>query len=151
MSTEPNIEVKRSYDPRMPADGRRILVDRIWPRGFTKDTADLDEWCRDVAPSTALRQSYGHCATRFGEFRDHYLTELDDPAHAESVARLHALSDATKLTLVTATRHLAISHARVLAERLTLGVTPSTIRGRSTSTSTRPRGLTNEWTGRHRP
>src|SRR5207244_8675114 len=86
MNTQHSISVKRAYDPRLPSDGRRILIDRLWPRGLKTSAAELDEWCKDIAPSTALRQWYGHAAARFGEFRARYLLELDDPAHAEAAA-----------------------------------------------------------------
>jgi uncharacterized protein YeaO (DUF488 family) len=114
------IDVRRVYDPPGPDDGYRALVDRIWPRSLTKTAAAIDEWCRDIAPSTELRRWYGHDPTRFHAFRGRYLTELDDPIHAEPLAHLHALTD-TRLTLLTATRDLGISHARILAERLSWG------------------------------
>jgi uncharacterized protein YeaO (DUF488 family) len=118
MSTQRSIGVKRAYDPRLPSDGRRILVDRIWPRGLRRSAAELDEWCKDIAPSTALRRWYGHAAARFGELRDRYLLELDDPAHAEALAHLQALTRDHRLTLLTATKDLDTSHATVLAEWL---------------------------------
>jgi uncharacterized protein YeaO (DUF488 family) len=115
-----NIEVKCAYELRDPSDGRRILVDRTWPRGLTKADADLDEWRKHVAPSTALRQWYSHCTQRFGVFRDRYLIELDGPAHAAALAHLRALTQ-NPLTLLTATKNLTTSRARMLAERLAWG------------------------------
>lgn len=111
------IGVRRIYDPPESGDGYRVLVDRIWPRGLAKADAAIDEWCRDVAPSSGLRRWYGHDPDRFPEFRDRYVTELDDPAHVEALAHLRTLTGAS-LTLLTATRDVDISHARILAERL---------------------------------
>jgi uncharacterized protein YeaO (DUF488 family) len=131
MSINWNIEVKCVHDLREPSDGRWVLVDRIWPRGLAKADADLDEWRRDVAPSTALRPWYGHCAQRFGEFRGRYLIELDDPAHAGALAHLHALTQ-NPLTLLTATKNLTTPGCWQNGWR---GAPPSTGRGCSASTS----------------
>lgn len=120
MAEECRINVRRVYDPPDPEDGYRALVDRIWPRGLTRTAAAIDEWCRDIAPSTELRHWYGHDPDRFPAFRDRYRSELDDHDHATALSHLHALSS-TRLTLLTATRDLGISHARVLAERLSRG------------------------------
>jgi uncharacterized protein YeaO (DUF488 family) len=120
MADEWLIDVRRVYDPPDADDGHRALVDRIWPRGLTKHAAAIDEWCRDIAPSTELRRWYDHDPDRFPIFRNRYLSELDDRDHAEALAHLQALTDA-RLTLLTATRDLGISHARVLAERLSWG------------------------------
>lgn len=121
MTRHGHIDVNRVYEQRTPSDGHRVLIDRIWPRGLTKAVADIDEWCKDVAPSTLLRTWYGHRETRFEEFRERYLAELDDPEHAEAVGRLRAIAHHDRLTLLTATKNLSTSHARVLAERLSLG------------------------------
>jgi uncharacterized protein YeaO (DUF488 family) len=113
-----NIRIARVYDRRSAVDELRVLVDRIWPRGLSKDSADLDQWCKDIAPSAELRQWYGHVPSRFGEFRDRYLTELADPERAAAVAQLRSLAGHHELTLVTATRELETSQATVLAEYL---------------------------------
>jgi uncharacterized protein YeaO (DUF488 family) len=113
-----NIRVARVYARRSAVDELRILVDRIWPRGLSKDSADLDQWCKDIAPSTDLRRWYAHVPSRFREFRDRYLTELADPAHAAALAQLRSLARHHELTLVTATRELETSQAIVLAEYL---------------------------------
>ena len=115
--SRPGIEVRRVYDPPQPDDGYRVLVDRIWPRGLKKSAAALDEWCRDVAPSTELRQWYGHDPQRFAAFRDRYHAELRDDEHAAALAHLRSLTD-RRLTLLTATKDVAISQAQVLAELL---------------------------------
>ena len=71
------IRVKRIYEAGTKADGKRFLVDRLWPRGVTRDAAQLDGWLKDVAPSDALRRRFGHDATKWKEFRDRYFDELD--------------------------------------------------------------------------
>jgi uncharacterized protein YeaO (DUF488 family) len=101
--------------------GKRVLVDRIWPRGLRKEDARLDEWLRDVAPSTELRRWYGHDPGRFAEFRRRYLGELRDPKHREALHSLQELAAGRPVTLLTATRDLEHSHAAVLAERLRRG------------------------------
>ncbi|MEO6627049.1 MAG: DUF488 family protein [Aquihabitans sp.] len=118
MNENPNIVIKRAYDPPLPSDARRILVDRLWPRGLSKRNAHLDEWCKDIAPTQLLRQWYGHDPVRFEEFRERYLSELDDAAHAQPLAHLRELTNRNRVTLLTASRDLRLSHARVLAERL---------------------------------
>jgi uncharacterized protein YeaO (DUF488 family) len=111
------ITVARVYDP--PAgSAARVLVDRVWPRGLRKDDANLDEWCKDVAPSTELRTWYGHDPARFDEFTRRYRAELADPARAVVVKRLRALARKQPLVLLTATKAVDISQAAVLADVL---------------------------------
>jgi uncharacterized protein YeaO (DUF488 family) len=112
------LTVKRAYDGPDPADGTRVLVDRLWPRGLARDRAALDDWLRDVAPSDGLRRWYGHDPRRFAEFADRYRAELGDAAHAEALTRLRDHLRAGPVTLLTATRDLALSHAAVLATLL---------------------------------
>jgi uncharacterized protein YeaO (DUF488 family) len=113
-----SVQVKRVYDDPAARDGQRVLVDRIWPRGLAKDRAALDEWMKEVAPSTELRKWYGHDPERFAEFRRRYLGELKDPEHAEALARLRRLARRKRVTLLTATRDVEISAATVLASLL---------------------------------
>jgi uncharacterized protein YeaO (DUF488 family) len=113
--TDPGIRVRRVYDAPSPDDGARVLVDRIWPRGLRKDAARLDEWAKDVAPSTELRTWYGHDPARFDEFRGRYLAELTEPGPAAELTKLRSLAAAGPVTLLTATRELDISQAAVLA------------------------------------
>ena len=68
MGAASNAGVRRIYDDPAPADGKRVLVDRLWPRGVSKERADLFEWCKDIAPSTELREWYGHDPAKFDEF-----------------------------------------------------------------------------------
>ncbi len=72
-----DIDTKRAYDAPAKDDGLRILVDKLWPRGISKEDAQLDYWAKDVAPSGALRKWFGHDPDKWGEFRDRYFAELD--------------------------------------------------------------------------
>lgn len=114
----PRVRVGRVYDPRTAQDGARVLVDRLWPRGLTKARADLDEWCKQIAPSTELRTWYGHDPERFDEFARRYRSELGEPGRAESLRHLRDLARQQALTLLTATRDADISEATVLAALL---------------------------------
>ena len=114
----PAIKVHRVYEEPAPEDGARVLVDRIWPRGLRKDAARLDEWARDLAPSTELRTWYGHDPAKFDEFRRRYQGELAQPGPAAALARLRQRAKTGPVTLLTATRDVAISQAAVLAELL---------------------------------
>ena len=115
---QPRVRVGRVYDERTARDGTRVLVDRLWPRGLTKNRADLDEWCKQIAPSAALRRWYGHDPDRFTEFARRYRLELDDPERAEHLQHLRELARRQTLTLLTATRHVDTSEAAVLADLL---------------------------------
>jgi uncharacterized protein YeaO (DUF488 family) len=117
------VEVRRIYEDEAPG-GARVLVDRLWPRGVRKDDADLDEWCKELAPSDDLRRWYDHDPERFEEFRRRYVEELRDE---EARDRLRALADRAErdgLVLLTATRDLEHSHAPVLA-RVVRGIMSS--------------------------
>lgn len=113
-----DIRVRRVYDEPSTADGMRVLVDRIWPRGLAKAAARVDEWAKDVAPSTELRKWYGHEPGRFGEFRRRYAAELDRPASRAALQRLRSRMANGPLTLLTATKDVGHSQAVVLADLL---------------------------------
>lgn len=113
-----DVRVRRIYDEAASADGHRVLVDRLWPRGVRKADADLDDHLTDVAPSNDLRQWYGHDPDRFDEFRQHYLAELDAEPAASHLATLVGYARQGRLTLLTATKDVEHSHATVLAERI---------------------------------
>jgi uncharacterized protein YeaO (DUF488 family) len=113
-----NVRVRRIYDEPTRQDGTRVLVDRLWPRGMTKDRARLDEWCKQVAPSPELRTWYSHDPQRFAEFSRRYRAELAEPERASAVDRLRTLAGAGALTLLTATKQAGISEAAVLADLL---------------------------------
>ncbi|MGH8823871.1 MAG: DUF488 domain-containing protein [Jiangellaceae bacterium] len=116
--SNPDVRVRRVYDEPSDEDGRRVLVDRIWPRGLTKARADLGEWCKEVAPSTALRQWYGHDPAKFEEFSRRYRAELEEPGRADALRHLRDLAARDPLTLLTATKRPDISEAAVLADLL---------------------------------
>jgi uncharacterized protein YeaO (DUF488 family) len=98
--------------------GSRVLVDRLWPRGISKQRACLDEWCKDAAPSRPLREWYGHEPGKFPEFTQRYQRELADEVHATAVAHLRQLLAQRHLVLLTATKDITVSGARVLADLL---------------------------------
>jgi uncharacterized protein YeaO (DUF488 family) len=110
--------VRRVYEDPATADGARVLVDRVWPRGLRKDAARLDDWAKDAAPSTDLRTWYGHDPAKFTEFRRRYVAELEAPEGRAAVARLRALAAGGRVTLLSATRDIDISQAAVLADLL---------------------------------
>jgi uncharacterized protein YeaO (DUF488 family) len=112
------ITYRRVYEDASPRDGQRVLVDRVWPRGMRKEDAHLDEWLRDVAPSTDLRRWYGHEPSRFAEFRRRYRAELADDGHRDAAAHLRELAAKDRLTLLTATKDVDHSQAAVLADWL---------------------------------
>jgi len=118
------IQVRRVYDAPSPADGARVLVDRLWPRGLRKDAAHLTEWAKDVAPSTDLRTWFGHDPAKFDEFRVRYLDELSGRGQRAELAKLRALAATGPMTLLTATRDVDISQAAVLAQILRQDVQP---------------------------
>jgi uncharacterized protein YeaO (DUF488 family) len=109
------LRIARVYDPPGPSDGDRVLIDRLWPRGLSKQAAALDEWCRDVAPSTELRRWYSHDPKRFAEFTARYRAELTEPDAVAALERLRARSRDGIVTLLTAVKELDLSHAAVLA------------------------------------
>jgi uncharacterized protein YeaO (DUF488 family) len=118
MAKKPQVQVRRAYEEPAPGDGARVLVDRLWPRGLSKDKADLDEWCQTIAPSTTLRKWYGHDPDLFEEFVRRYHAELQDPERSEALEHLRELAQRGPLTLITATKHPQISEAAVLADLL---------------------------------
>ncbi len=111
-----SFSVKRVYDAPSPRDGLRILVDRLWPRGMSKESARVDEWLRDVAPSTALRQWYHHDTARFAEFRRRYLAELQ--RNPEPLGRLRTLGQRRRVTLLYGARDEEHNQAVVLKQLL---------------------------------
>ncbi|MTE15198.1 DUF488 domain-containing protein [Nocardia aurantiaca] len=113
-----HVTCRRVYDEVSPADGARVLVDRVWPRGVRKDSLDLTEWLRDVAPSTELRKWYGHRPERFTEFRRRYLAELKTPERRAAVDHLEQIAGRRHVTLLTATKDVDHSQAAVLADWL---------------------------------
>ncbi|MGH7049837.1 MAG: DUF488 domain-containing protein [Acetobacteraceae bacterium] len=108
------IRLKRAYDPPDPADGTRVLVDRLWPRGVKKSEAAIDVWLKEVAPSTELRQWFGHDPAKWTEFRKRYRAEL---AHGEAIRELRTLvARNERTTLVFAAHDTEHCNAVVLRE-----------------------------------
>jgi uncharacterized protein YeaO (DUF488 family) len=114
-----DVRLKRAYKPAAAADGDRVLIDRIWPRGVTREGAQLNEWARELAPSTELRRWFAHDPARFGEFRRRYTAEL--AAHAGKLRELRQRARAGTVTLVYAARDAEHNDAVVLAEILRRG------------------------------
>lgn len=110
------VRVKRVYDPPGAEDGARVLVDRLWPRGLTKEKAAVERWLRDVAPSTELRRWFGHDPKRWAGFRARYATELE--GHEEALAELRGLARERRLTLLFAAHDEAHNDAVVLRDVL---------------------------------
>ena len=108
------VRVARIYEEPSGADGRRILVDRLWPRGVSKERAKLDDWCKAVSPSDELRRWYGHDPERFEEFSARYRAELEEGERAEALARIAEEAASGTVTLLTATKEPDISEAAVL-------------------------------------
>ncbi|MHB1234733.1 MAG: DUF488 domain-containing protein [Microbacteriaceae bacterium] len=118
MTKKPDVRVRRVYEEAGEQDGVRVLVDRIWPRGMTKARAALDEWCKDVAPSTELRKWYSHDPAKFTEFSRRYRTELRQGERGKALQHLRELATDQRLTLLTGTKEPGISEAAVLADML---------------------------------
>lgn len=114
-----NVKLKRAYDPPAVDDGKRILIDRLWPRGVKKADAAIDEWMKEVAPSTPLRKWFGHDPARWPEFRRRYLKELHH--HQTELERLRALARQGPVTLVFSAHDQAHNDAVVLRELLLSG------------------------------
>ena len=111
-----NLAIKRGYAPPAESDGKRILVDRLWPRGLSRSEAAIDDWIKEIAPSPALRKWFGHDPARFAEFGNLYLEELDgNPA---PVVRLCGTLQDQDVTLVYAARDERHNHVRVLRDYL---------------------------------
>lgn len=123
MSDAPAIRCKRVYDPPSEDDGTRVLVDRLWPRGLSKEKAAVDHWLKEIAPSTELRRWFGHAPQRWEEFRRRYGDELAEPERRQALATLRAMADGGPLTLLYATRETRRNHATMLAELLGGGTT----------------------------
>ncbi len=110
------LQIKRVYETATGNDGYRVLVDRLWPRGMTKEKAAVDLWLKEVAPSTELRQWFNHDPVRFEEFKLRYLEEL---GHNPAMARLTGIvKDYPTVTLVYAAKDPAVNHAVVLRDSI---------------------------------
>lgn len=110
------IKIKRAYEPPLKKDGYRILIDRLWPRGVTKEEAAINEWAKDIAPSTELRKWFGHEPDLWPEFQKRYQSELKKNAAMQAFAETHA--DKKTITLVYGAKDELHTHALVLQHYL---------------------------------
>jgi uncharacterized protein YeaO (DUF488 family) len=108
------LQTKRVYDPPQASDGYRVLIDRLWPRGVSRERAHLDRWARELAPSDGLRRWFAHDPARFGEFRARYRAEL--AGRREEIADLHRRAESGQVTIVYGARDEQHNDAVVLAE-----------------------------------
>jgi uncharacterized protein YeaO (DUF488 family) len=115
-----DVRLKRAYEPAAPADGYRVLIDRLWPRGVSRQQARLDGWEKELAPSTELRQWFGHEPGRFEEFRRRYFEELR--GERRGIAALRRRAREGTLTLVYSAHDTEHNDAVVLAEVLRRGL-----------------------------
>jgi len=113
--------MRRIYSESQPNEGRRVLVDRLWPRGIAKEDEAFDDWLKTIAPSSQLRIWYGHRAERNAEFAQRYRYELQDDTHAKALDQLRAWRREGPVTLLTASRDVEHSHIPVLIGVLTDG------------------------------
>ncbi|NKB59911.1 MAG: DUF488 family protein [Alphaproteobacteria bacterium] len=113
--------IKRIYEPSAETDGFRVLVDRIWPRGMTKEAAAIDLWLKEVAPSTDLRKWFGHEASRWAAFKDRYRAELETPEPAAALETLHRVETEHEVVTILfgardETRNQAVALLEILNE-----------------------------------
>lgn len=108
--------LKRVYDNPAKADGRRVLVDRLWPRSLTKKEARLDDWLKEIAPSTRLRKWFGHDPARWTEFKKRYAAELE--GQREQVEQLARQAKKRTVTLLSAARDIEHNNAAALKEHI---------------------------------
>ncbi|WP_227998786.1 DUF488 domain-containing protein [Nocardia australiensis] len=119
LNPPPGFRIKRVYDDPTPEDGTRILVDRLWPRGVSKQRAHIDEWDTGITPSNELRHWFHEDpSARYHDFEHRFRAELDAPTAQAALARLRTRAQAGPVTLVTAVRDLEHSHIPVLLEEL---------------------------------
>lgn len=119
-----DIDIERVYN-EVIAGRYRVLVDRLWPRGVSKQAARLDEWLRDIAPTTELRRWYAHETAKYAEFARRYHDELDRPPASDAVRHLREVAHTRPTALVTATRDVDHSGARVLRDHLSSSPGPT--------------------------
>ncbi|MFT4413860.1 DUF488 domain-containing protein [Fredinandcohnia humi] len=114
-----NIEIKRIYDPFSVDDGKRILIDRLWPRGISKDKVQIDQWMKDIAISSELRKKFNHKPEIFDDFKKEYMSELiEDIKKREKVEELLSVLKNEKITLLYGAKDREHNHAIVLREYL---------------------------------
>lgn len=109
------LHVKRAYESPEVADGERVLVDRVWPRGLSKEKARLSDWKKDLAPSTELRKWFGHDPAKWEEFRNRYRKELEEAGKMEDLRKLAERTTKENVTLVFGAKDAEHNNARALA------------------------------------
>ncbi len=118
VSRAPNVRLQRAYDDPTADDGYRVLVDRVWPRGRTKEQLRLDAWARDLGPRPQLRKWFGHDPARWAEFQARYWSELADPDRARALDALVEQVRRGPVTLVFGARDTEHNQARVIADEI---------------------------------
>jgi uncharacterized protein YeaO (DUF488 family) len=113
-----HVAIRRAYEAPAPNDGMRVLVDRLWPRGLSKERARVDLWLKDVAPSTELRKWYGHDPLKFVAFRERYRHELEVEPGRAALQQVRVLARKGPVTLVFGARDVEHSEAAVLQDLL---------------------------------
>ncbi|WP_269499323.1 DUF488 domain-containing protein [Castellaniella sp. S9] len=114
----PPVRIKRVYEEAAEADGFRVFVDRLWPRGVSKDAFHYDLWCKDLAPSPALRTWFGHKPEHWDGFREGYASELHEAACQRAMGEVFAAAKGRPITLVYGARDPEHNHALILAEEM---------------------------------
>ncbi len=112
------VDIKRAYEEAAKGDGYRVLVDRLWPRGVSKEALHYDAWCKDLAPSPALRKWFGHKVEHWDQFRGEYETELRSEEQAQRMRQLVQDAGASHITLVYGARDTEHNHAIILAAEI---------------------------------
>jgi uncharacterized protein YeaO (DUF488 family) len=110
------IKIKRVYDPPEPEDGKRILIDRLWPRGIKKENLKMDEWLKEIAPSDKLRKWFSHDPKKYEEFKKRYVKELEDKS--EILERIRREAKKGRVTILFSAKDTEHNNATVMKELL---------------------------------
>jgi uncharacterized protein YeaO (DUF488 family) len=113
------LKIKRAYDKHESADGKRILIDRLWPRGISKAEAGIDEWLKDLGPTTELRKWFGHDPEKWEEFRKRYIKELSAPDKTALLEKIAQTARHESVTLIYSAKDTGHSDVKVLEELIT--------------------------------
>jgi uncharacterized protein YeaO (DUF488 family) len=114
------LKIKRAYEKKDPDDGKRILIDRLWPRGVSKAEAGIDEWQKELSPSTELRKWFAHDPTKWEGFKAKYIAELSAPFKIELLERIAQLAVHSNVTLIYSTKDTEHSDVKVLEELISI-------------------------------
>ena len=113
------LKIKRAYDKQEAGDGKRILIDRLWPRGVTKAESGIDEWLKDLGPTTELRKWFGHDPEKWEEFRKKYIKELSAPDKEALLGKIAQSASRSNVTLIYSSKDTEHSDVKVLQELIT--------------------------------